>query len=669
MTLRTSRPAARPRKLAAALLLGAAACARREVPLAVPAPPAAPAGPFVACGDDGRPVPALLEAAWRPMGPQGGPVLSLAAEPGTSTAYAGARSLWKTTDGRSWARASVGLVREVRAIAVHPRALGTVYAAAYDGLYVSTDRAATWTRLPGLVPPQDDPAVRSVPYSSLGITAIAVAPWVTRRSPEETLLAGTDAGGLWRSTDGGATWERADLAPATTVDAISFDPAHPDVVFAAGVHSSGSRWMGAVYRSEDGGTRWSPTSLRDQQELREVFVDPAFRDVVYAGGHGLFESRDGGATWERVLMDSIFAFAAYDEGQEHVRLAAGLQGVHRKAGRTGGWTADPAGAGLPHEPWARAAAVVAGGTVLAGTRTGILASGTGGRSWTPASGGIFELDVEELGAGPAASGIVYAAATSGGVFRSLDGGATWTKGAHPDEQQHVTAIAVEWRRPERAWMTGGGGLFRTVDAGATWAAIPGVPRAEAVALDPSDESVVYVATESRGVFRSTDGFRTWTALDLGGVPPIQLAVSPGTPGVLWVGSYSGFCRMDLLVPSPRCGPLIEAGGTYAIAVDPASGGDTVHLSTLDGLHVTTDRGGRWTRLERRPPYSSLAWAGGALFASSMIHGVEVSCDGGATFEPVGVGGPKRVPRLAVVADQGLAVFGSSLDGVYRVEVR
>lgn len=673
---RTFRARAHPIGILAALVLVTVACARREA-LVAPPPPyppppanpppattAGPARPLRPCSVDGRVSAAMARATWAVAGPEGGAMLALAAEPGTSTAYAGLHGVWKTTDGRTWARASTGLTATVLALATHPSARGTVFAATDDGLYRSTDGAATWELLSSLPLPRTDPVGRYVTYSTHGITAVAAAPWVTARSPAGTLLAGTDGLGLWRSTDDGARWERAALAPATTVDAIAFDPGRPDVVYATGVQAVGGRWIGAVYRSTDGGVRWSQTTLQGQQELREVFVDPAFPDVVYAGGHGLFESRDGGATWEKVVNASVFAFAGYDKGPAHVRLASALGGVYRKTVGRGGWTMDPPESGLSTEPWARAIAVGANGVVLAATRSGILASEAHGRCWRPASTGLHQAYVEKLGVGPAGSGVVYAGTE--GVHRSLDGGGTWTRGAHPEENQLFTAIAVEQRHPERAWLTGSSGLYRTTDAGATWTAIPGVPRSRAVAIDPSDESVVYVATETE-VIRSVDGFRTWTSLELRGAPAIALAVSPGSPQVLWVGTYQGFCKMDLSVPTPRCLPVLDTSSTRAIAVDPGSGGSTVHVAADEGIYVTRTRGDRWTLLPQPARHTSLAWAGGALFASSMGRGVEVSCDGGVTFEKVGTDGPTRVPSVAVVAGDGL-IFASTLEGVYRATV-
>lgn len=587
---------------------------------------------------------------------------ALAAEPGTLTAYAGSHGVWKTTDGRTWTRASTGLEGLVRALATHPSIRGTVFAATDEGLYRSTDGAATWKLLPGPPLPSTDPIGRYVPYSTHGVTAVAAAPWVTARSPAGTLLAGTDGLGLWRSTDGGARWERAALAPATTVRAIAFDRARPDVVYAVGVQAARG-WVGAVYRSTDGGVQWSLTTLQGQPELGQVFVDPTLRDVVYAGGHGLFESRDGGATWTKVLNAGVLAFAAYDEGRVHLRFASAVGGVYRKAAGEGGWTMDPPESGLPPEPWARAIAIGAKGTVLAATRSGILASDARGRSWRRASTGLHEAYVEKLGVGPAGSGIVYAA--TDGVHRSLDGGATWARGAHPDETQLFTGIAVEQRHPERAWVTGGSGVYRTTDAGTTWTALPGVPRARAIAIDPSDESVAYVATDKE-LLRSADGFRTWTSLVLPGAPAIALAISPGSPPVLWAGTYHGFCMIDLSAATPRCRRVLDTESTRAIAVDPASGGSTVHVAADEGLFVTTTRGQSWTLLPQPARYTSLAWAGGALFASSMIRGVEVSCDGGVTFEPVGTDGPTRVPMVAV-AEDGL-ILGSTLEGVYRASV-
>ncbi|HUL60115.1 MAG TPA: hypothetical protein VLU43_12605 [Anaeromyxobacteraceae bacterium] len=597
-------------------------------------------------------------------GPEGGTVFALAVEPRTGAAYAGKDGVWKTTNGKPWAPASAGLTGTVRALAVSPSSPGTIFAGTGDGLFRSTDGAATWERLSSLTPPQSDPAGRFVPYSTGGMTAVAVAPWVTARSPAGTILAGTDGTGLWRSTDSGAHWERSTAGlPATTVDSIAFDPLHPDVVYAAGVESLGSKWMGAVYRSADGGVHWSQTALKGQQELRQVFVDPASPDVVYAGGPGIFESRDGGAKWEKVVAGGVFAFGAYDEGRSHVRFAAALAGFYRKTVGVTGWTKDLPESGLPSTPWAHALAVGANGVVLAATRTGVFASEARAGTWTPASTGLNQMNVEHLGAGPAGSAIVYAGATEGGMYRSLDGGGTWTSLPRQADPEFLSAIAVEQRHPERAWLATTNGLYRTANAGASWTLVPGVPRTLAIAIDPSDESVVYVATDTE-VLRSSDGFQTRASLKLSRPPATALAVSPGSPGLLWVGTMNGICRIDPSAAAPDCTAYLGNGWTSAIAIDPESGGDAVYAATAEGIYETRNRGKAWAR-HPRARYQSLAWAGGALFASSMRDGVEVSCDGGATFARVGVDGPTRVPGVAVIPGGRLQIFASTLEGVYR----
>ncbi len=66
----------------------------------------------------------------------------------------------------------------------------------------------------------------------------------------------------------------------------------------------------------------------------------------------------------------------------------------------------------------------------------------------------------------------------------------------------------------------------------------------------------------------------------------------------------------------------------------------MNVATARGLYETKDRGKSWARHPQRVWHTSLAWAGGALFASSMLDGVEVSCDGGASFEKVGWAVPR-----------------------------
>src|SRR5262249_26464013 len=119
-----------------------------------------------------------------------------------------------------------------------------------------------------------------------------------------TLYAGT-YGGVFKSTDGGATWTVTGLAK-TNVNVLAIDPLHPSVLYAGttGAYPESPGFRG-LFKSTDSGTSWSPINdgLSDVLDLRvpvnALVLDPSHANVLYAAtsGNGVFKSSDGGATW------------------------------------------------------------------------------------------------------------------------------------------------------------------------------------------------------------------------------------------------------------------------------------------------------------------------------------------------------------------------------------
>ncbi|MGD8869336.1 MAG: hypothetical protein PVI01_17080 [Gemmatimonadales bacterium] len=138
------------------------------------------------------------------------------------------------------------------------------------------------------------------------IDAVAEAPL--------TIYVGSASGGVWRSKDGGLQFEPVFDDHTMSIGAIRVDPSNPDVVWVG----TGETWVrnsvsvgDGVYKSTDGGGTWEHMGLEDTERIARIEVDPLDGDVVYvcATGHlwdanverGVFRTTDGGATWEKVL--------------------------------------------------------------------------------------------------------------------------------------------------------------------------------------------------------------------------------------------------------------------------------------------------------------------------------------------------------------------------------
>lgn len=127
---------------------------------------------------------------------------------------------------------------------------------------------------------------------------------------------GAVAGGVFKTTDGGATWEPVfDSEPVSSIGALALDPSNPNIVYAG----TGEQCLrndisfgDGVYKSLDGGKTWANMGLRDTQHIATILIDPNNPNIVFvaAVGHafgpneerGVFRSMDGGKTWQRSCM-------------------------------------------------------------------------------------------------------------------------------------------------------------------------------------------------------------------------------------------------------------------------------------------------------------------------------------------------------------------------------
>jgi photosystem II stability/assembly factor-like uncharacterized protein len=284
---------------------------------------------------------------------------------------------------------------------------------------------------------------------------------------------GGTGGGVWKTMDGGINWEPitdGSVFGTGSVGAIGLSDSDPNTIY-VGMGESPIRGNvshgDGVYKSTDGGKTWKHVGLEDTRQISRVRVHPKNPDIVYvaAQGHvwapneqrGVFRSKDGGKTWQKVLFRSDKAGACdliIDPTNPNV-LYAGFWEVYRKP-----WTLESGGPG-----------------------SGIFKSTDGGDNWTEItrSPGLPRGTIGIVGitVSPANSDRLWAIveAEDGGVFRSDNGGRTWTK---TNEQRNLR---------QRAW------YYSRIYA------------------DPKNADTVYVL--NTGFYRSNDGGRTFTGI---GVP-------------------------------------------------------------------------------------------------------------------------------------------------------
>jgi photosystem II stability/assembly factor-like uncharacterized protein len=355
-------------------------------------------------------------------------------------------------EGQSW-RSLANLGREIQALAISPSQPSTWLAGtAGAGVMRSEDGGRTWQGTTGLA----------------GFSATLV-----RIVPERNAIFTAGASSLYRTTNGGASWDRVfQLGP---VSALAVDPSDPDTLYLGldGGQGGGSA-TALVYKSEDGGDTWRPTSAGiNRGPIADLIVLPAEPQTVFAAVWdgdvdpftnlpGLFRSTDGGGSWSQVPRVFGVVDLELNPADLNVIYATHDRGILRSQDRGRTWQLRAVGGSRPGT-WARrtrqiAAAPSDGNRLAVIDPYSTFLSSDEGRSWRNAH--LWGPDLNRSVAfDPLDADTLYNGVTNG-VYRSRDGGSTWS-------------------------------FFSR--------GLPGVVVNDLV-FDPSDPTKLYAATSSAGVF-------------------------------------------------------------------------------------------------------------------------------------------------------------------------
>ena len=218
------------------------------------------------------------------------------------------RGVWKSTDqGKTWAFSGLGDAGQIGRIEVHPRNPDLVYLAALGrpfgknetrGVYRSTDGGESWENVLFL---NDSTGAADLSMNPRNPREIYAGMWRAQRKPW-AMVSGGPEGGVYKTTDGGETWRKlAGGLPEGIVGkvGVSVSPANPDRVWAI-VEAEPE---GGVYRSDDAGETWARTNSENNLRQRawyytHVQADPRDENTVYALNTSLYRSVDGGRTFE-----------------------------------------------------------------------------------------------------------------------------------------------------------------------------------------------------------------------------------------------------------------------------------------------------------------------------------------------------------------------------------
>jgi len=324
---------------------------------------------------------------------------------------------------------------------------------------------------------------------------------------------GAVGGGVWLTENAGRTWSPImDSQPVASIGAIAVAPSDANVIYVGSGEAdmrSDIQQGNGMYKSIDAGKTWTHIGLEDTRQIGRILVDPHDANTVYVAalGHqygpneerGVFKSTDGGSTWQKVLYKTPDIGAidmAMDPSDSNV-IFASLWATRRP-------------------PWSVY-------SPSNGPGGGLFKSTDAGRTWTQIQGHGFPDFTGKIGISisPADHNRIYTLVDTndpknGGVYRSDDGGATWT---YTDGERRIwgrgwyfAGITADPKNPDEVYVMDTSS-YRSIDGGKSFTAFKGAPGGDdyhQLWIAPDDPNRMILSSD-QGTVISVDGGNTWSS--------------------------------------------------------------------------------------------------------------------------------------------------------------
>ncbi|MEL7249416.1 MAG: T9SS type A sorting domain-containing protein [Bacteroidota bacterium] len=419
---------------------------------------------------------------------------------------------------------------------------------------------------------------------------------------DDVILVGFSRGGVWRTTNGGTDWESIfDDQAFLCVGDIVFDPVDPNTIYVGtgDVNISGNFIVGdGIYRSTDGGDTWENIGWGGLNIISQIRIHPTDNNIIYAGAmgapferdnvRGLYRSLDRGETWEQILyvadqagiidlvIDHQNPDILYASSWDRIRnnQESTVNGPNAKIFKSidGGDTWTELGGGLPTDEQGRI-----GLTMTQQDPQHLYAAYTGTNNQ------LFDI-FETLDGGATWQGVLDTASVNP-ISSNAQGGFGWYFGkirVHPDNPDDIYILGVD--------------LWRSRDGGQNWEQASPPWWTYEVHADKHDlqwnaAGQAILATDG-GLYMGEEDMTLWS--DLENIPCTQfyrVAVNPQQPGVVYGGAQdNGSTGGSALFEE---WPRIYGGDGFQMAFHPFNEGHFFAETQNGGIVVTLDGGESW----------------------------------------------------------------------------
>jgi len=538
---------------------------------------------------------------WISNGPYGGDIRKIVSDPNNPQivyTVTGGGFFRSTNEGQSWQRINNGLnvVSTAWDLAIDPHNSNHLLIAMWSelndmedqynrGIFESFDAGFSWQNLDIL-----NPKAMAVAFDSLNSNII---------------YAGTEAGVL-KSTDGGASWSWKTQDILYYVNSIVIDPNNSSVIYAVGGFGS------VLYKSIDQGETWQWVPIpvmpgEPETKIHTVLINPGNSNIIYFavedrifGGGGLYKSSDAGATiqkvfgeWPDTLAVTAVRFLPGDNNTLYITTKDRLF-VSHDAGAT--WLI---GTSLPtlqanDFQFVGNSLLLGASSLIQQGEGGLFRSPDGGLSWSISHEGITAIRMRSIATDPIHPEIVYAGSDTGDIYKSLNSGNSWFKSANIATAQ-VADLVINPQNPNIIyaiceWM----GIFKSTDAGLSWTQMTVPPPSgfypfvQSMLIDPINPDTLYAANAT-DLIKSTDGGNTWTSLYASSPGLIRsLAFDPNDSTVIYaVKEDNTFLKITQSGIQVSYIPPQIHRRFYALAVDPGNS-NTIFVGSDRRVNGTTD---------------------------------------------------------------------------------